>query len=204
MTLQAPLFSMGIDIASSGKADAVVDVALATMRTHLGMEVAYMSEFVDNRAVFRAVSAPGLEDVLPVGGSQQLSDIYCQHILEGRLPNLIPDTCDEEIARNLPITAQAQIGSHVSVPIHREDGSVCGMFCCLSPRPNPTLNERDLQVMITFADLGKGQIQRDLRARDALSDIQASIDAVIGERQLEIFYNLFSPPMVARPKGLRR
>ena len=94
MTLQAPLFSMGIDIASSGKADDVVDVALATMRTHLGMEVAYLSEFVDNRAVFRAVSARGLEDVLPVGGSQQLSDIYCQHILEGRLPNLIPDTCD--------------------------------------------------------------------------------------------------------------
>lgn len=204
MTLQAPLFSMGIDIASSGKADDVVDVALATMRTHLGMEVAYLSEFVDNRAVFRAVSARGLEDVLPVGGSQQLSDIYCQHILEGRLTNLIPDTCDEEIARNLPITAQAQIGSHVSVPIHREDGSVYGMFCCLSPRPNPTLNERDLQVMVTFADLAKGQTQRDLRARDALSDIQASIDAVIGERQLEIVYNLFSPPMVARPKGLRR
>ena len=172
---------MGIDIASSGKADDVVDVALATMRTHLGMEVAYLSEFVDNRAVFRAVSAPGLEDVLPVGGSQQLSDIYCQHILEGRLPNLITDTCDEEIARNLPITAQAPICSHVSVPIHREDGSVYGMFCCLSPRPNPTLNERDLQVMTTFADLAKWQIHRDLRARDALSDIQASIDAVIGE-----------------------
>lgn len=30
MTLQAPLFSMGIDIASSGKADDVVDVAPAT------------------------------------------------------------------------------------------------------------------------------------------------------------------------------
>ena len=78
------------------------------------------------------------------------------------------------------------------------------MFCCLSPRPNPKLNERDLQVMVKFADLAKGQIQRDLRARDALSDIQASIDAVIGERQLEIVYNLFSSPMVARPKGLRR
>lgn len=43
---------------------AVIQHALDSVRETLDMEVAYLSEFMDSRAVFRAVSAPGLEALI--------------------------------------------------------------------------------------------------------------------------------------------
>ena len=86
--------------------DSPVARALQLMRSHLGMEVAYVSEFVDDRSVFREVDAPGLEALIKVGDSQSLDDVYCRHILAGRLPQLIPDTSQEPICVSLPITAR--------------------------------------------------------------------------------------------------
>ena len=129
---------------------------------HLNMDIAYLSEFVDGRSVFRAVNAPGREETIKVGDSVSLDDVYCQHILEGRLPELIVDTADEPLALGLPITAAAPIGSHVSIPIRREDGSAYGMFCCLSAKPNRSLNQRDLQIVRGYADLASREVNRRL------------------------------------------
>src|SRR5882724_8371209 len=70
----------------------VVKRSLQAIRAHLGMDVAYVSEFVGDRTVFRQVDAPGLEAIIKVGDSHSLDDVYCRHILEGRLPQLIADT----------------------------------------------------------------------------------------------------------------
>lgn len=139
----------------------VIDSALDSIREHLGMSVAYLSEFVDGRSVFRNVSAPGLEEMIDVGDSQSLDDVYCKHILEGRLPELIPDTAKEPICAALPITEAIPIGSHMSIPIRLPDGEAFGMFCCLSPEPNLSLNSRDLETMRMFADLAAQQVQKD-------------------------------------------
>ena len=90
--------------------DGIVKRALHAIRSHLGMEVAYVSEFVGDRAVFREVDAPGLEAVIKPGNSQSLDDIFCRHILEGRLPELIPDTSAEPLAMSLPIMQKVPIG----------------------------------------------------------------------------------------------
>ena len=148
-----------------GDETGTIDRALAAVREHLDMPIAYLSEFVGETTVFRHVSAPGLEAVIKPGDAKSLDEVYCRYILDGRLPNLIPDTAAIPLARDMPITAAAPIGSHVSVPIHRRDGSVYGMFCCLSPQPNPTLNARDLKVMRMFADLAAEQVQ-DRLGRD--------------------------------------
>ncbi len=49
--------------------DDVVMNSLAFVRTHLAMDIAYVSEFVGDEIVFRAVSAPGFEDSIAVGGT---------------------------------------------------------------------------------------------------------------------------------------
>jgi hypothetical protein len=72
----------------------VVKRALEAVRSHLGMKVAYVSEFVEGRSVFREVDAPGCEALIKVGDSFSLQDVYCQHILEGRIPELMPDTAE--------------------------------------------------------------------------------------------------------------
>lgn len=96
----------GAEVAQAGER---IKRALEAVRVHLGMEVAYVSEFIDERAVFREVDAPGLEAVIKVGDSLSLDDIYCRHILAGRLPQLMGDTSTEAVAMALPITTAVPI-----------------------------------------------------------------------------------------------
>lgn len=164
----------------------VIAAALTTVRQHLGMEIAYLSEFVDGRSVFRAVDAPGLEHMISVGHSRDLNEVYCQHILDGRLPELIPDTAAEPICTAMPITTETPIGSHVSVPIRRPDGSPYGMFCCLSPRPNTTLTDRDLSVMRIFADLAADQVNSAINERDVRAAKTGMIAKILETRSIRI------------------
>lgn len=143
--------------------------SLEAVRRHLGMDVAYLSEFVGDDTVFREVDAPGFEALIKVGDSLPLEQVYCRHILAGRLPELIADTAANPFAASLPITAQVPIGAHVSVPIRREDGEVYGMFCCLSTRPQAALNERDLHIVRAFAGMVAEEMQREQLAKLALA-----------------------------------
>lgn len=179
-----------------------VNRALQAVRSHLGMEVAYVSEFVDDRSVFREVDAPGLEHLAKAGDSYALDDVYCRHILEGRLPELIPDTAAEPVAAAMPITHAVPIGAHMSVPIRLPDGRAYGMFCCLSPNTNSSLNERDLQVMKAFADIAAFEISRDLEQKGVVEAKAAQIRQVVEEDRLSTLYQPIWHLETGRPIGL--
>jgi len=150
------------------------------------MEVAYLSEFVGENLVFRAVDAPGFEDSIAVGGDMPLDQVYCRHILNGKLPELIADTDDVAFTQTIALTNTLPIRSHVSVPIHRSDGSVYGMFCCLSRQPRQSLNSRDLEVMRAFASLSADQVNRQLTSDFATRSKLESIESILEECAFEI------------------
>ena len=160
--------------------DSPVLRALRAVRTHLGMEVAYASEFVGDESVFRAVDAPGLEELVKVGDTRSLDDVYCRHILAGRLPELIADTSKIPLTASMPITDLVPIGSHISVPIQLSCGRTYGMFCALSPTPDPLLNERDLKTLRAFAELAAFEIERDLKRTEAFERSRAKITRILG------------------------
>lgn len=166
----------------------VITEAIRTMRTHLGMEIGYLSEFVGDELVFRAVDAPGLEHLAVPGDTRSRSETYCNHILSGDLPQLMPDTLAFPIAAALPITTAMPIRAHVSVPIERSDGSVYGMFCCLSPKPNATLNDRDLQLMRSFARLAQAEVQRVLEGETRREAMLKAIHAVVEQQSFNMVY----------------
>ncbi|ABD55163.1 sensor domain-containing phosphodiesterase [Jannaschia sp. CCS1] len=168
----------------------VITDTIRTMRTHLGMEIGYLSEFVGDDLVFRAVDAPGLEDLAKIGDARSRSETYCNHILSGALPQLMADTLDYPIAAALPITQAIPIRAHVSVPIERSDGSIYGMFCCLSPQPNKTLNDRDLQLMRSFARLAQSEVQRELEGK---SRRQATLDVIHNVVEQQNFKIVYQP-----------
>lgn len=176
--------------------DVIFDT-LHTMRTHLNMEIAYLSEFVGDDLVFRVLDAPGLDDLVQVGDTRSLSETYCNHILAGDLPELIPDTSQLPFAVGLPITQNLPIGAHVSVPIERSDGSIYGMFCCLSPHANTSLNQRDLDLMRSFARLAQSEVQRSL-------EVQSRDDALVAliERTLDLqTFDLVYQPIIDLASG---
>src|SRR5262249_7711133 len=90
-----PLYGLIASMSRAGHQDGMVRRWLQAIRTHLDMEVAYVSEFVGDRIVFREVDAPGLEAMIKPGDQRSIDEVYCRHILEGRLPQLISDTAVE-------------------------------------------------------------------------------------------------------------
>jgi hypothetical protein len=202
-TDRSALYKLVASVALAEPSNDVVKRFLQAIRAHLGMEVAYVSEFVGDQAVFRQVDAPGLENMIKVGDSQSLDDIYCRRILEGRLPQLMPDTSAEPVAMAmaLPITQAIPVGKHVSVPIRLRDGSVYGMFCCLGFKADRSLHERDLQVMKVFADLTAFEISRDQEASKAAKEKEDRIRTVIEREQMTIVYQPIWKLGNSRPVG---
>lgn len=181
--------------------ESVIQRALQAVRVHLGLQVAYVSEFVGNESVFRHVDAPGFEHLIKPGDARSLDDVYCRHILAGRLPELIPDTAAEPVAMAMPITAAVPIGAHVSVPLRLPGGEVYGMFCCLGPAADPTLNARDLGMMRAFAELAAFEIDRELAQSKVHRQKAARIAAMLSGERFEIVYQPIWSLCDARPIG---
>lgn len=122
-------------------------------------------------------------------------------ILEGRLPQLMPDTAAEPLAASMPITQAVPIGKHVSVPIRLPDGTVHGMFCCLGFKADRSLHERDMQMMRVFADLTAVEIGRDLDASKASKEKESRIRTAIEKNQIAIVYQPIWKLEGQRPVG---
>ncbi len=166
----------------------VVHRALMAIRTHLGLEVGYVSEFVGDQSVFRSVDAPDLEATIKVGDVYSSDDIYCRHILEGRLPEFIPDTSHEPLAAAMPITYSVPIGAHASVPIKLNSGMTFGMLCCLGFKARPGFSNSDRGLMRMMADIIGEQISDYAHAVRAGREKRALIDNVIDQDGLSVVY----------------
>lgn len=155
-----------------------IDHILHAVRAHLGMDVAFVSEFVDRVRIFRHVDAAGWTPI-HAGDSIPLDAGYCRRVVEGLLPRMIPDTSQLPAAMALPETLAVPIGSHLSVPIRLADGSLYGTFCCFGFRPDASLNERDLRVMETFGEVVAFQVSREIENRHAREEKARRIEAAI-------------------------
>ncbi len=161
---------------------------LHSIRRHLGMDVAFISEFRDGRRFFRHVEIGDSHLALQPGDSDPLEDSYCVRVVDGRLSELIPDAGSNPEALKLAATRDARVGAHLSVPIRLSDGRVFGTFCCFSHAPDQTLTERDLHVMRVFADLAAEQIQQDISDGEARRLVEERIDTAVEREQLRMVF----------------
>lgn len=136
---------------------------LALAREQLGLPLAAVGEFVEGREVWRHLDGNGGAFGMHLGGGLPLDQTYCQRVVEGRLPSLVRDAHREERVRDLPVTREAGIGAYVGVPIVLPDGGLYGMLCCLSPKPEPTLGERDTKLLRILAGMVGEELERETR-----------------------------------------
>ena len=161
-------------------------VALA--REHLGMEVSFVAECANGMETIRVVDGPSDSFGLRPGMSIPLEETYCQRLIEGRIPNLIPDTRSEPGVRDLAATSKAGIGSYVGVPIVFSDGRTFGTLCCLSHGPDDSLRERDVRFMKLLSNLVADELEREERESTTRHDRLARIQQVIDEEELEMVF----------------
>lgn len=127
--------------------ESVLQDALRATRAHFGMDVAFLSKFDQGHRVFEAVDPPDNYASLKVGGSDPLEDSFCQRVVDGRLPESMPDAFLNPEAKSLPVTQALPVRAHLSVPLRRKDGSVFGTLCCFSHSADLSLNQRDADIL---------------------------------------------------------
>jgi len=162
--------------------------ALHSVRTHLGMDVAFISEFRGGMRVFRYLDGNFVPLKLSVGSAGPLEDSYCQRVVDGRLPELIPDAALLPEALALPVTRELPVGAHLSVPLRFSDGRLYGTFCCFSTTADGTLNERDLNTLRLFAEFAGRLLERHARSEMVYSETHARIRSVLSERAYSTVY----------------
>ena len=100
---------------------------LVKAKDALGLSLTFLSRMDGETQHLEVVesSIPLFRD----GQTQRQETSFCQAILDGRLPNVIPNVAKLPEAKRLPAARFPRIRSFVSVPVTFSDGTVYGTFC---------------------------------------------------------------------------
>jgi GAF domain-containing protein len=150
-----------LDRTSSERPSDVVQRILAAAREHLGMDLAFISEFARGEQVYRRLDGDAASFGVREGDSLVLDDTFCQRVLDGTLANVVPDATSGAPVKDLEITRAAGIGAYIGVPLWFSDGRLYGTLCCVSHLPDPSLRDRDKEFMKVLARLIVDQLERE-------------------------------------------
>jgi EAL domain-containing protein (putative c-di-GMP-specific phosphodiesterase class I) len=202
-TVELPeLVALADELAERDPADgpSVIQSVLRGVRELLGMDVAFVGEFRDGARVFRHVDAAA-EGCVRVGGADPLESTYCQRVVDGRLPGLVPDAAAHPEAAALAVTRALPVGTHLSVPIRFSDGRVFGTFCTFSHQPDPSVRERDLGTMRLVAGLVGRYLERDAQRAARRTRAAADVLDLLSEGGLTTVFQPIIDLRDGRPAG---
>jgi GAF domain-containing protein len=136
----------------------VVEQALAAARGHLGMDAAYITT-IDSRhqTIHGILGDPDVaeryqDSVFPI------EQTYCIRMLNGDIPNVVPDTRAQPALRDLAVSQE--IGAYVGVPVTLSDGRVHGSLCCVSREPMEGIGADELRFMQILAGIVATRLER--------------------------------------------
>jgi hypothetical protein len=142
--------------------DPSIEGILEAVREFLDMEVAFTTRLSERHLLFTTIQGDGGSFGFYEGRRMSLAHTYCQRVLEGRLPKVMPEIRNDPRASDLAVTAEADVGSFVSIPLRLADGTVHGTLCAASHEARPGLGYRELQFLEVFARLIVDQIERSV------------------------------------------
>lgn len=131
--------------------DRRITETLLLLRKQLRMDVVFVSEFVDGERVFRFIHG-GDTLGLQAGDAAPLEESYCQRVVQGRMPELVPDA-RLLVASGQLFDAGIEVGAHLSTPVVLADGRVYGTVCCFSNAARPDLQDSALACLRQCARL---------------------------------------------------
>ncbi len=182
--------------------DPGIDRILASVRGHLGVEIAFVSRYVeDDQRELTHVSSD-LDLPMGPGFREHREESYCWHILNGRLPELIQDPADHPLTQKLAITDFLPVGCHINTPLRLADGTVWGSFCALGRTPDRSLNARDLNILKSFAGLVGERIEASLEEDIMLRQARRRVEAMLDGHAVTIFQQPIHDLANGRPVGV--
>lgn len=169
-------------------AEELIPSVLRMLRTHLGLDVAFVSQLLDSERVFRFVDAEGESCPVQVGGSDPLEQSYCHYVVRGELPQFLADPKAHPVSASMEVTHTLPVGTHLSVPIVFSDGSVYGTFCCFGYDVDASLSERDLGSVRMLADVVARYVEDAEAARRDRERRRDRLRSAIVEGELRLVF----------------
>src|SRR6478609_8582318 len=125
---------------------------LTTAKDSLRLSVAFLSRLDGVTQHLEVVESSGPASLFfKEGVTQRQETSFCQAILDGRLPAVIPEVKKFPEAMKLPASRIPRIRSYVSVPIILSDGQMYGTFCAAGLTSDKDLSKRDEALMQVLA-----------------------------------------------------
>ena len=123
---------------------------LDAARRKLDLSVAFLSRIDATSRTMQVVQSatPEVRD----GYSGPRDSGFCQAIVDGRLPRVMPDVRMLPAAVALHPADLPQIRGYAGVPVVLSDGSVYGTFCAFGLVSDPDVSVRDLAVLEVLAE----------------------------------------------------
>ena len=143
-----------------GSRSSPIEDMLRDVRETLNMDVAFVSEFSEDQLVFRVVEGDAESFGWEEGTSFPIDESYCKRVIDGRIPQVVPDAKREDATKDLRVTTEADMGCYCAVALVLSDGHLYGTLCCVSHEADPWLRESDLGVMERTARWLVEQLER--------------------------------------------
>jgi EAL domain-containing protein (putative c-di-GMP-specific phosphodiesterase class I) len=149
---------------------------LRTAKESLGLSLTFLSR-LDGEVQHLEV----VESAIPLfkdGQTQPQATSFCQAILDGKLPNVIPNVAKLPEAKRLPAARFPRIRSFVSVPVTLSDGSLYGTFCAAGFTADNELTRRDQALMEVLARAAATVIEPGVQQRRRDDGIRTQLQPV--------------------------
>ncbi len=130
---------------------------LGALRRQFQMDVVFVSKMADGQRTFMAVDAAPGRDVIAPGMSDPVEASWCHNIVQGRLPELIRDGKPLIASGEAPYTP-LEIGTHLSVPVVRPNGSVYGTLCMFAFHVDEKVTDSDVARLRNAATIIAGRL----------------------------------------------
>jgi EAL domain-containing protein (putative c-di-GMP-specific phosphodiesterase class I) len=151
---------------------------LQTARRSLGLSVAFFSR-LDGTTQHLEVVESSMPLIFKDGLTQPQDTSFCQAVMDGELPAVMPDVRDFPAAMKLRPARVPRIRSYVTAPITLSDGSVYGSFCAFGLRADPELSTRDQALMEVLANAASVIIEPELREQQERTEIESRLGPVL-------------------------
>jgi EAL domain-containing protein (putative c-di-GMP-specific phosphodiesterase class I) len=159
-------------------ADQQVAELLRTAKESLQLSVAFLSR-MDGTTQHLEVVESSVPFLFQEGNQQRQETSFCQAILDGDLPAVIPDVRQHPKAMALPAARLPRIRSYVSVPVVLSDGELYGTFCAAGLTTDKGLTKRDKSLMTVLASAAAVIIEPGVREQERRRELLERLEPVL-------------------------
>jgi EAL domain-containing protein (putative c-di-GMP-specific phosphodiesterase class I) len=177
--------------------DEQVAELLRVAKRSLGLSLTFLTRMDGTTQHLEVVesSIPLFKD----GMTQPQETSFCQAILDGRLPPVIPNVAKLPEAKRLPAARFPRIRSFVSVPVRLSDGELYGTFCAAGFTADRDLCTRDQALMEVLASAAATVIEPGVRERRCADEIRGRLEPLLAAGGPSVVLQ----PIVALADGVR-